>query len=58
MIYKHLSGEVMVDSIIQKATSRLKFIYRHSNFFLLETSQRSLFYTLIKCHIDYCSAAW
>ena len=29
----HLSGEVMAEEILKKANSRLKFLYRHSNFF-------------------------
>ena len=47
----------LVDSIIQKATSRLKFLYRHSNFFNWKL-RRDLCSSLIQCHIDYCSAAW
>ena len=54
---KHLSGEAMVDSIIKKATSRLKFLYRHSKFFNRKL-RRDLCSALIQCHIDYCSAAW
>ena len=54
---KYLSGEVMVDSIIKKATGRLKFLYRHSNFFNCKL-RKDLCSTLIQCHIDYCSAAW
>jgi hypothetical protein len=54
---QHLSGEVMVDSIIKKATGRLKFLYRHSKIFS-QKLRKDLCSSLVQCHLDYCSAAW
>jgi hypothetical protein len=54
---QHLSGEAMVDSIIKKATGRLKFLYRHSQYFNRKL-RKDLCSSLIQCHLDYCSTAW
>jgi hypothetical protein len=47
----------MVDSIIKKATGRLKFLYRHSQYFNRKL-RKDLCTSLIQCHLDYCSSAW
>lgn len=54
---QHLSGEVMVDTIVKRATGRLKFLYRYSKYFN-QKLRKDLCSSLIQCHLDYCSAAW
>ena len=54
---QHLSGEVMAEETLKKATSRLKFLYRHSNFFN-QKLRKSLCSALLQCHIDYCCNSW
>ena len=50
-----LMGENMVNSILQKANARLKFLYRKQNFLNLHT-KKLLVMSLIQCHFDYtCS---
>ena len=57
IIDNSLCGEYIVDSIIQKVNSRLKFLYRQARFLDLECKM-SLCSSLIQCHIDYASSAW
>ncbi|XP_072047123.1 uncharacterized protein [Amphiura filiformis] len=52
-----LSGESMVNSVIKKASGRLKFLYRHSHI-LNQTLRKNLSSALIQCHMDYCCTSW
>ena len=47
----------MVDSLIKKATGRLKFSYRHSQYFN-QKLRKSLCSALLQCHLDYCCTSW
>jgi len=50
-----MSCDEMVNSVIQKINSRLKFLYRKRNF-LNEHTKNILVSSLIQCHFDYaCS---
>ena len=57
IIDNSLCGEYIVDSIVQKVNSRLKFLYRQARFLDLKCKM-SLCSSLIQCHIDYASSAW
>ena len=57
IIDNSLSGDYIVDSIVQKVNSRLKFLYRQARFLDLKCKM-SLCSSLIQCHIDYASSAW
>ena len=52
-----LSGEHMVQSVIKKASSRLKFLYRHAHI-LNQKLRKNLSSALIQCHMDYCCTSW
>ena len=52
-----LTGENMVNSILQKANARLKFLYRKQNFFNLYTKKLSVM-SLIQGHFDYACCFW
>ena len=52
-----LSGESMVNSILQKANARLKFLYRKQIFFNFHT-KKHLVMPLIQCHFDYTCSFW
>ena len=52
-----LSGESIVSTITQKATSRVKFLYRY-NSILKEQSKKILCSALIQSHLDYCCSSW
>ena len=52
-----LSGDIMVDSIIKKATGKLKFLYRYSQYFN-QKLRKNLCSALIQCHLDYCCTSW
>ena len=54
---QHLSGEVMVDSLVKKAIGRLKFLYRHTQYFN-QKLRKNLCSALLQCHLDYCSTSW
>jgi hypothetical protein len=54
---KTLSGELIVNSIINKANQRLKFLYRHQKC-LSQSARKTLCISLIQCHIDYSCSAW
>lgn len=56
-IDQFLSFEFMANSIIKKANSRLKFLYRKSEYLSLHT-KKLLVSALIQCHFDYASSAW
>ena len=52
-----LTGEAIVNSIVQKVNGRLKFLYRQCNF-LEEKLRKSICLALIQCHIDYACSSW
>ena len=52
-----LSCDEMVNSVIQKVNSRLKFLYRKRNF-LNEHTKKLLVSSLIQCHFDYACSFW
>ena len=52
-----LSGEALVNSIVQKVNGRLKFLCRQCNF-LKEKLRKSICLALIQCHIDYACSSW
>lgn len=54
---QHLSGEVFADSLINKATGRLKFLYRYSSCFN-QKLRKQLCSALLQCHLDYCCSSW
>jgi len=52
-----LSGENIVNNIVSKVNSRLKFMYRNAK--SLDTRTRKyLCSALIQCHIDYACSSW
>ena len=52
-----LSGANIATSVIQKATARLKFLYRKRKFLNL-TTKKLLVMSLIQCHFDYACSFW
>ena len=52
-----LTGENMVNLILQKANARLKFLYRTQNFLNLNT-KKLLVMSLIQCHFAYACSVW
>ena len=52
-----VSGEDIANGIIQKANSRMKFMYRQSNC-LNQNSRKILCSALIQCHFDYACSSW
>ena len=52
-----LSGESIATSVINKANSRLKFLYRKSKFLTMHT-RKLLVMSLIQCHFDYACSSW
>ena len=52
-----LSGEAIVNSIVQKVNGRLKFLYRQCSF-LEEKLRKSICSALIQCHLDYACSSW
>ena len=52
-----LSGDSIVNSIITKVSGRLKFLYRHSQYFN-QKLRENLWSALLQCHIDYCCTSW
>ena len=52
-----LSGEEMVNNIVKKANSRLKFLYRHAAS-LTKQTRKTLATALIQCHLDYSCSSW
>ncbi len=57
LIDNMLSGDAMVSLVIKKVTGRLKFLYRHSQFFN-RTLRKTLCAALLQSHIDYCCTSW
>jgi len=54
---QYLSGDIMVNSIINKVSGKLKFLYRHSQYFN-QKLRKNLCSALLQCHIDYCCTSW
>jgi len=54
---QHLSCESMVNEIIKKASSRLKFLHRKKSFLTVHT-RKLLVSCLIQCHLDYACCFW
>ena len=52
MLEQCLSGVNMAASIIQKANTRLKILYRKQKFFF-NLNQKAFVMSLIQCHFDY-----
>ena len=52
-----LTGEAIVNSIVQKVNGRLKFLYRQCNL-LEEKLRKPICSSLIQCHIDYACSSW
>jgi len=52
-----LTFESMARSVIKKANSRLKFLYRKKQFLTYHT-KKLLAMSLIQCHFDYASPVW
>ena len=52
-----VSFSSLVESIVKKANSRLKFLYRYQNCMNLH-ARRILCFALIQCLFDYANAAW
>ena len=52
-----LTGEAIVNSIVQKVNGRLKYLYRQCNF-LGEKLRKYICSALIQCHIDYACSSW
>ena len=52
-----LTGEEIVNNIVQKVNGRLKFLYRQCNF-LEEKLRKSICSALIQCHLDYVCSSW
>lgn len=53
----YLSGEAKVNSVIQKASARLNFLYRKQRYLNLH-SKKLWFMTLTQCHFDYACSFW
>lgn len=47
----------MVENIVKKASSRIKFLYRHQNC-LNRNVRKMLGNALVQCHFDYCLSSW
>ena len=56
-IDENLSGESIVNGIIKKVNSRLRFMYRKANCLSAET-RKTLSMALIQCHFDYSCSSW
>ena len=54
---QYLSGETMFNSIMSKVNGKLKFLYRHSQYFN-QKLRKDLCSALLQCHIDYCCTSW
>ena len=52
-----VSFSSLVDSIVKKANSRLKFLHRYQNC-MNSHAKRLLCFALIQCLFDYANAAW
>ena len=54
---QNLSFCSMAESVLKKANSRLKFLYRKKEFLTLHT-KKLLVMSLIQCHYDYACSVW
>ena len=52
-----LAGDSIVNGILKKANSRLKFIYRN-RYMLSFSCRKTLCSALIQCHFDYSCSSW
>ena len=52
-----LTGETIVNSIVQKVNGRLKFLYRQCSFFE-KKHRKSICSALIQFHLDYACSSW
>ena len=52
-----LSGNQIAEAVLRKANAKLKFVYRQTRQFDMET-KKLLTSALIQCHFDYASASW
>ena len=52
-----LSGSQIADKIISKANAKIKFLYRQTRHFDMDT-KKLLTSALIQCHFDYASSSW
>ena len=52
-----LSGEAIVNNIVEKVNARLKVLYRQCSF-LEETLRKSVCSALIQSHLDYACSSW
>ena len=51
------SGEAIATKVLNKCASRIKFLYRNTRFFNLNT-KKLLVQALIQCHYDYACSSW
>ena len=52
-----LGGELMVENIVKKVSSRIRFLYRHKS--ILDMKSRKLLgNALVQCHLDYSISSW
>ena len=56
-IDQFMKFDCIVDSIVNKVNSRLKFLYRNAKCLDMNT-RLTLCTALIQCHFDYASSAW
>ena len=52
-----LTGETIVNNIVQTVNARLKFLYRQCSF-LDGKLRKSICSALIQCHLDYACSSW
>ena len=57
IIDNNLSGEYIVDSIINKDNNKLRFLYRQAKFVDVK-SKSSLCSVLLSGHLDYACSSW
>ncbi len=56
-IDKTLSGEGILDTIVKKCTSRIKFLYRQAGC-LQNAAKRTLCQSLVQCYLDNTVSSW
>jgi len=52
-----LNCEAIIDNIVKRVNSRVKFLYRHCKNLSLQTKQ-TLTNALVQCHFDYTCSSW
>ena len=57
MLNNDLSGTSIVDNIVKKVNTRLKFMYRYSKCLNMDM-KKLLCNSLIQCHLDYATSSW